>query len=450
MVEIMIQTLQTTIDTLYRDYANYTITSRAIPSLIDGLKPVQRKILFNAFKYGYNRKIKVIDISAISSIGYKHGETSAQNATVLMTADYNNNLPLFIGHGAFGTRQIPESASARYIYVELSKTNYNLFTDFDTLIYDLQDKTNLEPNYYLPILPLVLINGIKGIAVGFATNILPYSVDDISTITKHYYKGNIKKAHTFIKELLPSFPFFKGNIVKESEGKFVISGLVEKIEPKRSNATKTEYLITELPVYTSRDDYYKTLQKLIETNKIVDFIDECADTFKFRVIVNSVDCEKIDKDPLEYFKLRVTLTENLTVIDEHGKLKEYTNKQDLLDDWFTFREQQTTKQIGIDIATIQEQITLLELKLQFIKAIVNKEIDIYQSNEQTLLDYLDNKNKNVTLQEKKTIINSPLYTLTHKEIEKLQTRIDEQKDVLKTLQQTTAKQRLLNDLEKFK
>ena len=322
--------VQTAIDTLYREYANYTISNRAIPCYVDGLKPVQRKVLYNMLtNYGYGKKVKVVDGGSISSIGYKHGETSAQSATILMTAEYNNNYPLFIGHGAFGTRQVPEPSAPRYIYIELSKNTYNIFADNDTLVYDEQDKTNLDPLYYLPVIPLLLLNGSKGIAVGFSTNILPYSVSDIKKIMEYYYKSNIHQAYKLIDDLLPTFPNFNGEVYRDEENpnKYHITGIVEKIPTKRNNSKLTEYLITELPYSYSRESYYEILQKLIDTNKIVDFVDECTDTFRFKIVVNSYDCDKIDKEPLTYFKIKTSMVENLTVIDENGKLREYTNKK---------------------------------------------------------------------------------------------------------------------------
>ena len=442
--------IQTAIDTLYREYANYTISNRAIPCFVDGLKPVQRKVLYNMLtNYGYGKKVKVVDSSSISSIGYKHGETSAQSATILMTAEYNNNYPLFIGHGAFGTRQVPEPSAPRYIYIELSKNTYNLFADNDTLVYDEQDKTNLEPLYYLPVIPFLLLNGCKGIAVGFSTNILPYSVRDIKQIMEYYYINDVENAYKSIDNLLPSFPNFKGDVYKDEENpnKYYVTGVVEKIPPKRNNSKLVEYIISELPYSYSRESYYEILQKLIETNKIVDFVDECTDIFKFKIIVNSSDCEKIDKDPLTYFKIKTSMVENLTVIDENGKLREYTNKKDLLDDWVEFRLKQSKKQIEIDISKLNKVFSELKLKLKFINAIVNGDIDIKTSTYDELLTFIDEINPKIELSVKKSIISSPIHSLTKDEIKKLQNKIDDVLIKIEELKNSNEFDRLYRSLE---
>lgn len=442
--------IQTAINTLYRDYANYTISNRAIPCYVDGLKPVQRKVLYNMLtNYGYGKKVKVVDSSSISSIGYKHGETSAQSATILMTAEYNNNYPLFIGHGAFGTRQVPEPSAPRYIYIELSKNTYNIFADNDTLVYDEQDKTNLEPLYYLPVIPLLLLNGSKGIAVGFSTNILSYSVKDIKEIMQCYYTGYLPKAYKLIDELLPTFPDFRGDVIRDEENpnKYYITGIVEKIPTKRNNSKLTEYVITELPYSYSRESYYEILQKLIDTNKIVDFVDECTDTFKFKIVVNSTDCDKIDKEPLIYFKIKTSMVENLTVIDENGKLREYTNKKDLLDDWVSFRVEQSKKQIELDISKLNKSLSELKLKLDFINAIINGDIDIKTSKYDELLSFVDGLNPNIEISVKKNIISSPIHSLTKDEIAKLQKRIDDVMNNIDELKNTNEFKRLCKLLE---
>lgn len=442
--------VQTAIDTLYREYANYTISNRAIPCYVDGLKPVQRKVLYNMLtNYGYGKKVKVVDGGSISSIGYKHGETSAQSATILMTAEYNNNYPLFIGHGAFGTRQVPEPSAPRYIYIELSKNTYNIFADNDTLVYDEQDKTNLDPLYYLPVIPLLLLNGSKGIAVGFSTNILPYSVIDIKKIMEYYYKSNIHQAYKLIDDLLPTFPNFNGEVYRDEENpnKYHITGIVDKIPTKRNNSKLTEYVITELPYSYSRESYYEILQKLIDTNKIVDFVDECTDTFRFKIVVNSYDCDKIDKEPLTYFKIKTSMVENLTVIDENGKLREYTNKKELLDDWVEFRLKQSKKQIEIDISKLNKTISELKLKLEFINSIINGDIDIKTSSYEELLSFIDGLNPNIDISVKKSIISSPIHSLTKDEVKKLQKKIDDVQNNIDEFKNTNEFTRLYNLLE---
>ena len=252
-----------------------------------------------------------------------------------------------------------------------------------------------------------------------------------------------------IDELLPTFPNFNGEVYRDEENpnKYHITGIVEKIPTKRNNSKLTEYLITELPYSYSRESYYEILQKLIDTNKIVDFVDECTDTFRFKIVVNSYDCDKIDKEPLNYFKIKTSMVENLTVIDENGKLREYTNKKELLDDWVEFRLKQSKKQIEIDISKLNKTISELKLKLEFINSIINGDIDIKTSSYEELLSFIDGLNPNIDISVKKSIISSPIHSLTKDEVKKLQKKIDDVQNNIDDLKNTNEFTRLYNLLE---
>ncbi|MBT6072286.1 MAG: DNA topoisomerase, partial [Euryarchaeota archaeon] len=154
------------IDNQYKDYSKYVLYSRAIPHLIDGLKPSQRKILYTALKTAKNGRIKTASLSGntISTANYHHGDASLNEAITKMVQSHSNNISLLQGEGSFGSRLVPDAAAPRYTYVKMSDNFDKFFAD--TMVADRAiDPEDPEPAFYLPIIPWVLVNGVKGIAV---------------------------------------------------------------------------------------------------------------------------------------------------------------------------------------------------------------------------------------------------------------------------------------------
>ena len=155
---------------------------RSIPNLMDGLKTSLRKILYSSFKKNLTTEIKVAQFSGYVSeqSGYHHGEASLNGAIVGMAQDYvgSNNINLLLPNGQFGTRLQggKDSASERYIFTQLNQiTRYIYRKEDDPVLEYLEDDGDpVEPRYYVPIVPMVLVNGGKGIGTGFSTDILSY------------------------------------------------------------------------------------------------------------------------------------------------------------------------------------------------------------------------------------------------------------------------------------
>ena len=168
------------------DFAMYTVEARAIPNMIDGLKPVQRFYLYSSIKNSKKDFKKVSAVSGIiSDYGYNHGEQSAAGAGQLMAATWNNNVTLVEGRGSFGTRLIQEAGAPRYVYTRLSE-NFDKYIKDINLAPEHGDPEHEPPAFYVPIIPLVLVNGTKGIATGFATHILPRDPVDLITACQQY------------------------------------------------------------------------------------------------------------------------------------------------------------------------------------------------------------------------------------------------------------------------
>ena len=399
-------------------------------------------------KISFYKKDVVFDISTSSNtiiangIGchncnYLHGETSAQDALVGMAAGWKNNIPLFDGHGNFGSRLIQESAAPRYIYVSLSNKFKDTFTD--SVVCDFRPD-NPEPITYLPLIPWSLINGISGVAVGFACNILPREWKDVKQACIEYLtKGKIKT------DIKVKYPHFRGNVELLEDGRWSTSGIISKEKIGR----KEVYVISELPIGYDREKYFNYLLKLQNANKISSFDDECdKEGFKFLVYTEPDQRKAIDKDMMKFFGLIKTETENLSTIDENGKLRIFTNVQDLIKDFCNFRLQKTKESLQYSINLTETRIEELKVRKQFITNVVDNVINLKNYTKKELLSYvltLGNINNDVA----DKIISIPSYSFTKDNITELDKTISKCNDELNKLKNSNEKDILIDKIKKL-
>ena len=236
--------------------------ARSIPNMVDGLKTSLRKILFCAFKRRLTTEIKVAQFSGYVSehSAYHHGEASLNGAIVNMAQNFvgSNNIHLLEPKGQFGTRLQggDDSASERYIFTHLSPLTRVLFPEADdaTLTFLDDDGTPVEPEYYIPILPFALVNGISGIGTGFSCNIQPYHPLDLV----HYLKNRLLGYGAYpAPNFTPYYEGFKGSVCKIAEQKYLISGVYEKLSDDKIR-------ISELPVGTWTMPYITFLEGLMD------------------------------------------------------------------------------------------------------------------------------------------------------------------------------------------
>lgn len=390
------------------DYSMYVLESRAIPSVVDGLKPVTRKLLYAMLNEHSGNRVKVSDLGGISRHNFHHGEQSAIDAAIGMAAKWSNNNPLFEQHGNFGSRLVQEAAGPRYIHASLSENFKKFFVDTEVAPTAF-DPENPEPCYYLPIIPYVLINGIGGVATGFKTEILPRALKDVFDATKAYLKNPTKflSSNAAIK---PTFPDFKGNVIRHSENQWKSQGVIEYIG-------KNYFQISELPIGYDRASYVTLLNELIDKDLIKDYDDCCSkDGFGFKVKVSLNQKDVIDKDPYKYFKLEKIHTEILTTMGIDGKLKIFQSVAELIAYFCDFRLKMFRTKIEYDRAKIKQEIQYLKYKRQFISRVVAGNINFKTTTKQQLLDYIagiwnDDRAK--------SFIRIPLYECTPDEVANL-------------------------------
>ncbi len=209
----------------YKEFSLYVIENRAIPSVIDGFKPSHRKIIHvsnQIWKTGSEKTLKVFQLAGkvASDCFYHHGNQSLEAAIITMAQKFKNNMPLLEEDGQFGSLRSPEPGAPRYIGTKLNKNFRLLYKDFELLNYKEEEGEEIEPRFFLPIIPTILLNGSSGIAVGFSSNILNRNPIDIITSCENLIKN--KK----ISKVDPYNPYFHGTYTQDPENqkRWIIRG----------------------------------------------------------------------------------------------------------------------------------------------------------------------------------------------------------------------------------
>ena len=439
---------------------------RSIPNVMDGLKISQRKILFSAFKKRLTNEIKVAQFSGYVSeqAAYHHGEASLNGAIVGMAQTFvgSNNINLFVPSGQFGTRLQggKDSASERYIYTYLNKLTRLIFNENDDKIlsYLDDDGVSVEPIYYTPIIPMLLVNGSKGIGTGFSTDIMCYNVNDIIT----YLKNKLINVYDEQLKICPYYEGFNGTIVEIADNKYLIKGLYQVID---ENAIR----VTELPVGLWTEDFKEHLENLIENlstkpdkdgvikNKkppsVKDYKDLSTDitidiiiSFNAGVLENLLstqydnNCNGLEKLLKLYTTQSMT---NMHAFDYEEKLKKYENPKEIIDDYYPVRYTFYQRRKTFQVAEIEKELILLRNRAKYIQEILNNTLELRKKKKDEITNLLKEKNYDIIDDddEYKYLLKMPMDSVTDENIEKIMntytSKIAELNIILnKTIEQT--------------
>lgn len=331
----------------YSDFVNLELVLfsngdnvRSIPSMIDGLKPGQRKVIFTCIKHNIcKREVKVFQLagSVAENSAYHHGEQSLSMTIVNLAQNYvgSNNINLLEPRGQFGSRLCggKDSASPRYIYTLMSPLTRLIFHPHDDplLVHELEDNQVIEPVHYLPILPMVLVNGAEGIGTGWSTKIPNYNPRDICDNLRRMLDGEEPK---------PMHPWYKNfrGTVEGFGDKYVISG-----EAAILPGDKIE--ITELPIGTWTQNYKENvLEPMLGTEKVKPLISEYKDyntdtTVRFVVTLLPGKLPEVEAEGVhKVFKLQTTISLTcMNAFDHNVCLKKYDKVEEILRDFYELR-----------------------------------------------------------------------------------------------------------------
>ena len=305
-------------------FSNYNL-ERAIPSVMDGLKVSQRKILYAAFKRNLTSEIRVAQFAGYVSehTGYHHGEQSLNEAIIGMAQDFMgaNNIPWLVPQGQFGTRLQggADSASPRYIHTYLQPIVKKLVPaeDFQVLTYRDDDGLPVEPEWYAPVLPMLLVNGARGIGTGYSTYVPPCSPKVLKQMLTDWLKGKPGALDSYIPIY---FEGFKGLIA----GGDAAIGSWNKVKDG-------EYVVTELPPGTWTQDYREWLEKELAEGRIKDFTDTSTDK-DVHIVIKGIDDTALQKSLVFHAKKT-----NMHAFNSKGVITKYATLNDILKEYAEVR-----------------------------------------------------------------------------------------------------------------
>ena len=333
---------------------SYYNLERSIPNMMDGLKTSQRKILYAAFKRNLTQEIRVAQFAGYVSehTGYHHGEASLNETIVGMAQDFmgSNNIPWLVPQGQFGTRIQggKDAASPRYIHTYLQPRIRKLLPvdDFDVLKYRDDDGLPVEPEWYAPVLPMLLVNGSRGIGTGYSTYIPPCD----PKVIKKKLIAKMTAGHPLRSDpqLVPYFEGFKGTYTAEG-----VVGVYRK--------EKEDFVVTELPPGTWTADYREWLEKELAEGRIKDFSDTSTDQ-QINIRIKGIEEAVLAKSLTTKIK-----TTNMHAFNAKGVITKYDTLTDILCEFWTVRINLYETRRDHQIAKLEKEVPYHEDIVRFIE-----------------------------------------------------------------------------------
>ena len=442
---------------------------RSIPNICDGLKISLRKILYAGFKKNLTSEMKVAQFSGYVSEHscYHHGEASLNGAIIGLAQNYvgSNNINLFMPCGQFGTRLMGagrDAASERYIYTYLNPITRKLFPELDDNIlkYNEDDGVIVEPIYYAPIIPMVLVNGAKGIGTGFSTDIMCYNPIQIID----YLVGKLNNTNMKTLVIQPYYQGFKGTIYPCDEqcNKYVIKGCYEILGNDKIR-------VTELPIGTWTQDYKEFLEQRLISNTgtsnkeelIKDFKDNSTDlnvefeiTFypgqmsKLLLEKHDYNIEGIEK----YLKLySIQSTTNMHLFNEKEQLRKYQTVYEIIDAYYAIRYDYYAQRKDYIILKLNAELKTLSAKARFIQYNLDTTIDLRKKSKDEIFTILTNFKFDLGENgDFNYLIKMPMDSVSKENVEKLMKEHEQKKAELETIKAQTLEEMWLKELEELK
>jgi DNA topoisomerase-2 len=452
---------------------------RSIPNVIDGLKKSQRKVIYSCIKRNLTKAIKVAQLAGYVSehSGYHHGEESLNKTIVSMAQNFvnSNNINLLSPVGQFGTRIHggSDSAAPRYIFTKLESITSKLFRKEDNPIlnYIEDDGMQVEPEYYVPIMPMVLINGSFGIGTGFSTDIPKFNVNSILTNLR------LRIQHRDMIDIQPSYCGFKGRIETINEKSFIGKGVYEIID---QNDT---IRITELPPGVWTFKYKEYLETLIADKPSEVNMKKCVKCYddnyndvdvNFTITFHRGYLEKLLNKSVKlrsnvdykisklekYLKLTTDISlGNMIAFDGNEHMRKFNNWKDIIDEYYAVRLHFYDKRKKYQLEEMRKRIVFLSERVRFIKAFVEEKIRLLNCDDQEIYEQLgddgmsflklSNEKENDILSGWTYLIGMPIRTLTRKKMQQLQKEHDDLVKERDELQEKTLDNIWLSELDEF-
>ena len=411
----------------YVDQASYD-NLRKIASLVDGQKNAARKIIYTILQKNIKEKIKVSQLgSKVAEFAeYLHGNMDGVIVNLAQDFVGSNNLSLLQKKGNFGTRFAQESSASRYIFTYGSENLFNLFRkeDNNILVRQFFEGQEIEPVFYVPNLPVLLINGSEGVSSGFAQKILPRD----PKVIKDYIISSFN--NDSLPLLPPFYKGFTGTIEPgETPAQWLIKGAFDKISNSR-------ILITEVPIGYDLKSYIAVLDELEDKKVILSYKDKSEDDdFKFEVNIGIKALSEWDDETiLTKLKLIKKVSENYTCMNEHNKIEVFKDVYEIIDRYIAVKMKYFELRKEYLLKTIEEQIKSDFSRYTFIKSIVEEKLIISKRKKSEI--ELDLANIAGIIKKDDSydyLLNMNLLSLTEERMQKLESDIRTNKEKLDSL-----------------
>ena len=445
---------------------------RSIPNLFDGLKQSQRKVLYAMKKRNltYNKaSLKVAQLAGyVAEVSnYHHGEGNLFQTITKMANEFagSNNIPLLYRDGQFGSRSNngADAANARYIFTKMEPLTPLIFREEDDVLLErvYDDGDEVEPKFYIPIIPMVLVNGASGIGSGWSSSIPSYNPLDIINCIEIWLKrdGKIidREGDTIVShlpEIKPWYRDFRGEITKttdKNDTTYITHGVIDK---EKNKAT-----ITEIPIGMSIDKFKEMCEDWMVDKKIKNFQNYSTPNGVYFIITESEDGFSCN---LKNMKLHsYVYTSNMVLFNEKEQLKKYSIDE-IINDFCVARYDLYKKRKAYLISIIKKDLRHLFNKARFVEEVIAKKLHIMNVEESLIVQSLektgyDKENEKVNEDEESGssggynyLLKMQVRTFTSNKVKQLRAEIEEKNNRLRNIESTSEKQLWLNDLDEFK
>ena len=447
---------------------------RSIPNLFDGLKQSQRKVLYSVKKRNltYNKtSLKVAQLAGyVAEVSnYHHGEGNLFQTITKMANEFpgSNNIPILYRDGQFGSRSHNgnDAANARYIFTKMEPLTPFLFREEDDVLLEkvYDDGDEVEPLFYVPIIPMVLVNGAVGIGSGWSSSVPSYNPLDLIECIEIWLKrdGNIivtdptdNSVISYLPDLVPWYRGFNGTVEKikdKNDTTFITHGIIDK--------DKNKCVISEIPIGMSTDKFKEMCEDWMVDKKIKNFQNYSTPNQAYFVITESDDGFSCN---LKNMKLHSYLyTSNMVLFNEKEQLKKYTIEE-IINEFCIMRYHLYKKRKSHMISIMEKELRHLFNKARFVEEVISKKLNIMNVEETVIVANLEksgydkeNEKKNDDDDESGSggynyLLKMQVRTFTSNKVKQLRSEIEDKNNKLHKLKSTSEKQLWLNDLQEFK
>jgi DNA topoisomerase-2 len=445
----MERTITDFFDNDFTDWAAYD-AYRSLANYVDGLNVSARKVIHTIISDRIKKPYKVAQLAprVAGQTQYLHGEGSLEGVIVGLARDFagTNNVPLLYKKGHFGNRISPAASAGRYIYTHMLGYTEKIFRleDNEVLIQQEFEGDDIEPRFFVPTIPLILVNGNRGVGSGFAQRILPR---DPIEIIEHLELVLRRKKSDY--DYCICFEDFEGEIYmledRESSS-YEIHGICERL-----NSTTVH--VSEVPIGTSHAKYIKDLDKLEDKGIISRYTDRSNDdTFDIEVKFPRAVLNKLDDEQLMYtLKLINTVTETLTCNDENLEVREFNSPAEIMEAYIEIKLEYTEKRRQAMIAKMERELEIVRSRYHFVKRVVEGKLKLARRPIKGVIADLDKIKEIVRVDGTYDYaLHMQISSMTKEKYEALKKHIDKIERELIALKKNTAQKMWLKDLAELK